>query len=63
MRRLFWATRDHALVAPGKALVALWETGERRGEVLAALRFAAEGSRWAPWIEAVEETVKALQTR
>lgn len=58
MRRLFWVTRDPALVVPGKALVTLWETGTRREEVLTALRFAADGSRWAPWIEAVVETVR-----
>jgi hypothetical protein len=27
-------------------------------EVLAALAYARDGSRWAPWIEAIEATVK-----
>jgi hypothetical protein len=57
MRRLFWATRDDALVVPGKAIVAFWEHQAPRDEVLAALRFAADGSRWAPWIDAVIATV------
>ena len=57
MRRLFWVTRDAALVVPGKALVAFWEGEDRREEVLAALGYARDGSRWAPWIDAVIATV------
>lgn len=66
MRRLFWVTRDAALVTPGKALVAFWEERtqgmditKRREEVLTAMGRAAEvAPRWAPWIEAVCETVR-----
>jgi hypothetical protein len=53
-------------VTPGKALVSLWEAtarheeiGRLREEVLKALACAREGSRFAPWIEAVEMTVRA----
>lgn len=64
LRRLFLFSRDLALVAPGKALVSLWEAtarheevGRLREEVLTALACAREASRFAPWIEAVEKTV------
>lgn len=54
MRRLYAVTRDERLIQPGKALA----MGAPRDETLAALAFAAEGSRWAPWIEAVEAAVR-----
>lgn len=59
MRRLHRVTRDARLVVPGKALVAFWEGKAPRDEVLAALGFAADGSRWGPWIEAIAATVRA----
>ncbi len=59
MRRLYVATLDERLVAPGQALKALATmNAASREEVLAALGYARDGSRWAPWIEAVEATVK-----
>ena len=59
MRRLYAATRDPALIIPGQAPASHCEIGEPPAdEVLAALAYAREGSRWAPWIEAVEATVK-----
>lgn len=61
MRRLYWVMRDVHLVVPGKALVAFWEGKAPRDVVLAALHFAAEDSRWAPWIEAVIATVRTAR--
>lgn len=59
LRRLYAVTRDRALVIPGQALVAHCEVGESPAdEVIAALAYARDGSRWAPWIEAIEATVK-----
>lgn len=59
LRRLYAVTRDPALIIPGQALASHCEIGEPPAdEVLAALAYAREGSRWAPWIEAVEATVK-----
>ena len=55
MRRLYRVTQDERLVPAGKALAMM---GTPRDKVLAALAFAADGSRWAPWIEAIEATVK-----
>lgn len=55
MRRLYRATQDERLVPPGRALAML---GAPRKEILAALAYARAGSRWAPWIEAIEATVK-----
>ena len=52
------ATGDERLVVPCGALDAFWRRSCSASEVLAALAFAADGSRWAPWIEAVEATVK-----
>ena len=46
------------LVVPRDALDAFWLRSCSASEVLAALAFARDGSRWAPWIEAVEGTVK-----
>lgn len=59
LRRLYAVTQDKRLVAPGKALASLCERGDPPpGEVAIALDCAAEGSRWAPWIEAVAATVR-----
>jgi hypothetical protein len=33
-----------------------------REEVIAALAFAREGSRWAPWLDAVIATVRRAET-
>ena len=58
MRRLHEITGDERLVAPWHTVNA-WTKGERsREEVLAALAFVRDGSRWAPWIEAVEAAVR-----
>lgn len=54
LRLLYVVTKDERLVPPGKALKMM----APRDEAIAALGFAAEGSRWAPWIEAVIATVK-----
>lgn len=60
LRRLYAVTRDASLVDPGKALAKHCEMGDPDADELAAgLRFAADGSRWAPWIEAVAATVRA----
>lgn len=59
MRRLYAATKDERLVPPGKALSMM---GTPCTEVLASLEFAREGSRWAPWIDAVIATVKSAKT-
>ena len=59
MRFLHALFQDDRLVAPWHA-VSAWKKGEaERDEVLAALTYAADGSRWAPWIEAVAATVRA----
>lgn len=59
LRRLYAVTRDARLVDPGKALAQHCEIGQPDAEELAAgLMFAADGSRWAPWIEAVAATVR-----
>lgn len=58
LRRLYAVTKDPALVIPGQALKSLCEIGDPApAEVLAALGYAREGSRWAPWIDAVIATV------
>lgn len=65
MRRLYAATKDAHLGNPGAALVALTRGETTAAEVLAvlaALAFAREGSRWAPWIAAVEATVRSART-
>lgn len=54
------ATGDERLVVPCGALDAFWRRSCSASEVLAALAFAADGSRWAPWIEAVEATVRLV---
>jgi hypothetical protein len=58
LRLLYRVTRDERLVAPGKALAAT----AAREEVLTALACAREGSRWAPWVEAVERAVRVAIT-
>lgn len=64
LRKLYAATQDKRLVAPGKALASLCECGDPEpDEVAIALLYAAEGSRWAPWIEAVAATVGASVAR
>ena len=61
MRRLHEVTGDERLVVPWHAVNA-WKKGDASPEeVLAALVFAREGSRWAPWIEAVEATVRCAR--
>lgn len=65
LRRLYVVTRDERLIPPGLALrmfAEISETPTSREEVLTALACAREGSRWAPWIEAVEKTVAREQT-
>ena len=57
--RLWVATQDERLVTPGHALLALRAGQCLPEEAATALRYAAEGSRWAPWIQAVEATVRA----
>lgn len=58
LRRLYAVTKAPALVIPGQALKSLCEIGDPRpDEVLAALGYARDGSRWAPWIDAVIATV------
>lgn len=56
MRRLYRVTHDERLVSPGKALAMF---GSPRDQILASLTYAADVSRWAPWIEAVAATVRA----
>lgn len=56
-RRLRAVTEDERLAVPEQALVAFWERRTSREEVLAALGYARDGSRWAPWIDAVIATV------
>lgn len=59
LRRLYAVTRDPALVSPGKALASLCECGSPSPEeVVAALAYAADGSRWAPWIEAARASLR-----
>lgn len=59
LRRLYAVTRAAPLVPPGKALASLCDCGDPpRDEVVDGLLYAADGSRWAPWIEAVAETVR-----
>lgn len=62
LRRLYAVTKDPALVIPGQALKSLCEIGDPApAEVLAALGYARDGSRWAPWLDAMIATV-ALAT-
>ena len=62
LRRLYVVTKDPALIIPGQALKSLCEIGDPApAEVTAALGYAREGSRWAPWIDAAIATV-ALAT-
>lgn len=59
LRRLYAVTKDRVLVGPGKALASLCECGSPSPEeVAAALAYAADGSRWAPWIEAVRASLR-----
>jgi len=59
LRRLWAATRDERLVPAAWALLALRAGQTSPDEALAALGCAREGSRWAPWLEAVEGAVRA----
>ncbi len=60
-RRLYAATKDPALVIPGQALKSLCEIGDPTpAEVIAALGYARDGSRWAPWIDAAIATVRLV---
>lgn len=61
--RLHEVTRAPEIAPAGRALRAFAEGRTSREEVLAALACAREGSRWGPWIEAVEKTVSAEQAR
>ncbi len=62
LRRLYAVTKDPALVIPGQALKSLCEIGDPTpAEVLEALGYARDGSRWAPWLDAMIATV-ALAT-
>jgi hypothetical protein len=59
LQRLYAATKDRALIVPGKALRSMCECGDPPpDEVLASLEFARDGSRWAPWLDAVIATVR-----
>lgn len=58
LRRLYAVTKDPALVIPGQALKSLCEIGDPApAEVLASLGYARDGSRWAPWLDAMIATV------
>lgn len=59
--RLWQVTRDERLLSPGKGLAALIAGEAPKDAVLTSLRYAATGSRWAPWIEAVETTVRSVE--
>lgn len=59
LRRLYAVTKDPVLVGPGRALASLCECGSPSPEeVVAALAYAADGSRWAPWIEAARASLR-----
>ena len=57
------APRSKPNLAPGLERVYLATNAHLKGEtsreeVLAALAFAADGSRWAPWIEAARASLR-----